>query len=85
MTSLKAINSITVLPLDPGSWRVTLIIDEEDNDTKTISTKTHDSRAVDGHDGAEYALAEECLRNNNYDIDEFDFSNLDAGKEQEDE
>lgn len=47
-----------------------------------ITYVTTNSRAIDGYDGGDQALAYECLHENEYDGDDFDLSNLDSGDEE---
>lgn len=89
-----AINSIVKRMTGYGHWCITLEIEQpvqelimgdgeviRSEDTATISCISTDSRAIDGYDGADQALAAECLRSNDYAEDMFDLSTLDAGED----
>lgn len=55
---------------------------EDEPDTVTYRYTTTNSRAIDGHDGGDQALAEECVRAcSEFDSDNFDLSGLSSGDE----
>lgn len=97
MTTTKlSVYSIQKRQTGYGHWKITLdielpkeeLIDEdgeviESEESGKISCISTDSRAIDGHDGADQALAIECLRDNDYDEDDFDLTTLDGGEDDE--
>lgn len=62
------------LPDNDYYWQLN---DKEDEPTTlTLTHTTTNSRAIDGHDGYEVALASECLRANDIDVDSIDLATL---------
>lgn len=49
---------------------------EDEPEKLTLTKTTTNSRAIDGHDGYEHALANEVLMSYGYDIEDFDTSIL---------
>jgi hypothetical protein len=66
-----------------GHWKIMLDVETADGDSEIITCTTTNSRAIDGHDGAEQALASECLRDNDLDEDEYDLSSLEGGEDED--
>ena len=62
------------LPDEDIYWEM----NDKNDEPKTFTLKhiSTNSRAIDGHDGFEIALASECLQSNNLRLDLFDFSTL---------
>lgn len=76
-----------------GHWTITMDIEAKveelitdkgtikSDDCLTITCVTTNSRAIDGLDGADQALASECLRKNDFDVDSYNIESLNAGSE----
>lgn len=79
----KTIYHISKRKTGYGHWKIILDIEGEDGDSEVITCTSTDSRAIDGHDGADQALAAECLTGNDLDDDEYDLSSLNGGDEDE--
>ena len=69
------------LLLDDSDYYWTMADREDEEEYVTFKKTTTNSRAIDGHDGYEVALAQECLNANEVNCDLVDFSTL---KEKED-
>lgn len=77
-----------------GHWTITMdvevkaeepITDKDainSGDRLTITCVTTNSRAIDGLDGADQALASECLRVNDLDADDYNIESLNSGSEE---
>lgn len=82
------ITSFTKKPSGYGHYKIIVRFDEStlpgsDAPAPTnieISYVTNDMRAIDGMDGGDQTLAKQCVRANDYDTDDFDFSALSEGE-----
>ena len=55
---------------------------EDEPSRLTLTKTTTNSRAIDGYDGYEHALASEVLTDNEFDSDDFNFENLKSEDEE---
>ena len=69
------------LKLSDDDYYWTMNNKEDETETLVIKKTTTNSRAIDGKDGFEVALAEECLRANDFYIEDFDTSSLRSEEE----
>lgn len=74
LVTLTAENPALLLADNDYYWQMNERSEEPSEITLTHTTTN--SRAIDGHDGYEVALASECLRANEWDVDMFDLTSL---------